>query len=379
MTRRARGEGTVVRDGDGWIALLWVDGRRRKRRGATQQDALDRLGELRTERDNGLPGSRSDYTVGDLLDDWLRHGQHSKRWEPSTLDGYTSIVDAHLRPQLGRVTLRRLTTQRVQRMLDEIAAGGRAPQTVKNIRDALRSALGLAMRQERVLRNVAGLADTPPANSPEVQPLSLDEAQRFLDALGGERLRSLYALAVGTGLRQSELIGLRWEDVDLDVRMLHVRRKTYRRRYGLHTGRPKSAKSQRTIPIPDALVSELQGHRLRQLEEQVASPVGWEDPGLLFANQRGGAVGGDYLRRRLAVVLARADLPSIHFHDLRHTAASMLHAMGCSMKEIQDTLGHADFSLTANTYTHLTAESRRGVADRMDAFFGGAGVLKIPD
>lgn len=368
MSRRARGEGSVAKDGAGYVALLHIDGKRVKRRARTKTEAVALLAELRRIRDENedLPPAReSRYTVGQLLDDWLAHGEAIRDWTPATAEGYRSIVEAHLRPALGRLDARRLPRARVQRLIADLSVD-RTPGTVRNIHAVLRSAIAFG----RVSPNATDV-ELPSVRREQVQPLSLAQTQRLMRALEGERYRVLYIVTLVLGLRQSEVREIRWDDIDLDLRLLHVRRRSYRRGGAEHTGRTKSERSRRTIRFPEEIALLLRYHleRQREIREALGS---WEQPGLVFTNRRGGYVYGPYLRTRLRLVLRRASLDEdLRFHDLRHTAASMLLAMGATLKDVQETLGHSDYQLTANTYTHLLDESRNAIADRMGAFLRG--------
>jgi integrase len=217
----------------------------------------------------------STITVGELLDRWLDEAV-ALTVRPRTLASYTYIVRVHLRPALGDVPLASLTAQHVQGLLNAKAASGLAPRTVGYLRGVLRQALGFAERMDLVGRNVARLARPPRVPRRQVSPLTIEQARIFRAAVAGDRLEALYLVAVGCGLRQGEILGLRWGDVDLEGRTLRVRFALARVSGELALVEPKSATSRRTVPMPTFVAEALAAHRVRQAAE--APPAGRRRP-----------------------------------------------------------------------------------------------------
>lgn len=239
-------------------------------------------------------------------------------------------------------------------------------------RAVLRKALNQALRWGLVTKNAATLADPPKAEPREIRPLDPDEARRFLDAARGDRLEALYSVALSLGLRMGEILGLRWEDVDLDARTLTVRKQLQRL-----DGKPqlvdlKTRQSRRTLALPAGLAGALREHRKRQLEARLLAGERWrgEDWGLVFTSTIGTPLDPRNLTDRYKALLARAGLPALRFHDLRHSCASLLIAQGIPAKIVMETLGHSQISLTLNTYAHVFPEVQRQAAEAMDRLFG---------
>lgn len=250
-------------------------------------------------------------------------------------------------------------------------ASGLSARTVQYIHATLRRALGQALKWDLVARNVATLVDPPRVVRPEVQPLTPEAAKALLEAARGDRLSALYTVALALGLRQGELLGLRWADVDLDNGFLHVRRALQRIDGKLQLVEPKTAKSRRTIAMPAFVVAALREHRLRQGLERMFVGEGWQDAfGLVFTTAIGTPLDEGNVRRQFKRLLAKAGLPDMRFHDLRHSCASLLLAQGLSLRAIMEVLGHSQIALTANTYTHILPQMQREAADAMDRFFG---------
>jgi integrase len=205
-----------------------------------------------------------------------------------------------------------------------------------------------------VPRNVTEAVEPPRPAPKEMRPLSPAEARRLLDAAGGERFEALYVLAVTTGMRQGELLALKWQDVDLQNGTLSVGRTLTRVGGRVALGEPKTKKSRRSIRLTPRAAGTLRAHLERQLREIEVLGDRYQDQGLLFATDTGGPINPSNLRKRsLAPLLRKARLPHIRFHDLRHTCATLLLTQGTHPKFIQELLGHATVAITLDTYSHV--------------------------
>ena len=214
--------------------------------------------------------------------------------------------------------------------------------------------------------NLPGGAEAPAAPRREFRTLSPGEAARFLKAALSDRLYGLHVLALHTGMRLGELLGLRWADVDLNGAVLSVRQQVYRLAGEWHYSEPKTAAGRRTISLSASAVEALRVCRLRQNEERLQASA-WEDNDLVFCNRLGRPLEkATLLRRSFWPALERAGLPRIRFHDLRHTAASLLLAEGVHPKIVQERLGHSSISMTMDTYSHVTPNLQAEAAERMD-------------
>jgi len=192
-----------------------------------------------------------------------------------------------------------------------------------------------------------------------------------LEVAKQDRLYALYALALTTGMRQGELLGLRWADVDLDRATVHVRQQLRRLKgEGMHFSEPKTARGRRTIALPDMAIDVLKLHRKAQLEARLAAGSLWQDYDLVFPNQTGKPMERQNINRRSFLpLLDKAGLPRIRFHDLRHSAATLLLAQGVHPKVVQERLGHSQISLTMDTYSHVLPDMQQEAARKPDAFF----------
>jgi integrase len=230
----------------------------------------------------------------------------------------------------------------------------------------LRRALGQAVRWGVLARNVAALVDPPKQTHHELSPLAPEECRLLLDHIRGEPLEALYVLALSTGLRQGELLGLKWVDVELESARLTVRRALGRTVDGIGFVEPKTPGSRRSIGLPNIAASALKEHRRRQLEQRLLVGASWRDLDLVFCSQIGTPLDGSNLTHRFQRILAAAGLPRRRFHDLRHSAATLLLVQGVSPRVVQELLGHSSVTLTLGTYSHVVPALKREAADRMD-------------
>ncbi len=194
-----------------------------------------------------------------------------------------------------------------------------------------------------------------------------DEARAFLGAARGDDLEALYRLALSTGLRQGELLGLKWEDLNIDGAELRVNHALQRFGGALHLVPPKTVRSRRSVPIPALAVETLRTHRARQRDARLLAGARWHETGLVFATKWGTPIEPTNATRSFKRLLARAGLRQIRFHDLRHSCATLLLVQGVSPRVVMEILGHSQISLTMNTYSHVIPALQREAAARLDA------------
>lgn len=366
--RRGHGEGSIKRRADGlWEARVSLPaGKRRSFYGKTRREVQDKLRAALHDLDAGLDLVAGRQTVSQFLDAWLADvAKPSVR--PSTFDSYAGHVRLHLKPTLGYHQLAKLTPQHVQAMMNAQSAAGLAPKTVQNCRAVLRRALGQAMKWGLVSRNVATLAEPPRSMKAAVTPLTAAQARAFIAATAADRLGPLFHVAIASGLRQGELLGLRWRDVDLLEGTINVRHAMQRIDGALTFVEPKTALSRRTVTLPSSAVAALRTQRVRQNETRLLAGDRWQDWGLVFASTIGTPLNPSNVIHRLHTLLAAAGLPRQRFHDLRHCAASLLLAGGVAPRTIMGILGHSQISLTMNTYAHLSPALEHDAARALDA------------
>ena len=369
---RGNGEGSIFRRTDGrWCAQvsLGYEGGRRKRKtvyGDTRREVKDQLTKLMHDKQRGLPVSMERQTVEQFLKHWLEDlARPSIR--PSTYRSYEQLVRIHIAPRIGRVQLSKLTPQHVQTLLQDCSGSGLSPRTVAYIHATLRNALNRAVRWDLLVRNPAALVDPPRAEQHEFRVLTVEEAGRFLNAIKDHRLEGLYTVAISLGLRQGEALGLTWNDVAFDAGTITIRGQLQRVDGKLQIVPTKTSRSRRTIALPAVTLNALRRHRVRQLEERTAAGGRWQEYDFVFTTTIGTPLDGRNVTQDFQQLLLRNGLPRLRFHDLRHTAATLLLAQGVHVRTIMEILGHSQISLTMNTYAHVMPTMQRDAAEKMDA------------
>jgi integrase len=377
MSRRGPGEGTIYQRKDGrWqgaVHLGYQNGKRVRKFviGHSRKEAGDKLAVLLKARDERRPIPDQHLKVGPFLRRWL-DGVARPTIRVSTYTSYDDIVRLHLVPGLGHISLAKLAPDEIQAFLNAKLEDGLSPRRVQYIHAVLRRALVTAERWGLASRNVAKLVDPPRVPRHEIRPFNPQQARLLLDAAIGDRLEALYVTALATGLRQGELLGLRWEDVDLHAEnVLRVRHTLARVNGKLELLEPKTERSRRTVVLPEIAVAALRAHRTRQRMERLVAGSRWVDTGHVFATSVGTALDAAAVTRSLQRLLVRAGLPQSRFHDLRHAAATFLLAQGFMLEDVKNLLGHSSIVLTSNTYGHILEQRQREVARGMDIVLGG--------
>ena len=365
MARRGNGEGTINRRSDGrWegkYTVQTVNGPKRKTiYGKGYEEVRQKLAKAVADRDSGIVFDADELRVAEWLDSWLKDTLKplvtAGKMAHSTYVRYEGIVCRHLSPALGHRKLKNLTRAEVRRLYRE-KAEQLSPRSVDYIHVTLQKALSQAMRDDLIPRNVAaGERPRSTRNREEIKALSSGQAAKLVGAARGTRNEALFVVALHTGLRQGELLGLKWKDIDLEGRRLSVRRALKPTDHGLDFGPPKNKASRRAVPLTKTAVAALRGHRSRQNGERLRLGDLWEDDGLVFPNRVGRPLDHnnlyyrDYKRLLEAAGLAGEGFT---FHSLRHTFATELFNQRKRPKVIQSLLGHSSITQTMDTYSHL--------------------------
>ncbi|PLS87636.1 MAG: site-specific integrase [Actinobacteria bacterium] len=371
MGKRGNGEGTVYehkRNGKkvgyrgAYIVHTAKGPKRRYVGGKTREEVRRKLVKAMADRDGGLVFDAGSLTVGEYLDRWLSDCVKGTVRE-STFERYGYVVRPHIKPTLGQIKLKSLTTAHVRGFYREKLDAGLSPATVHKMHVVLHKALDQAVADGMISRNVTDALKLPRIDREEINPLTAEEANRLIEAARGDRLEALYVLAVHSGLRQGELLALRWEDLDLEARTLRVRR-TLTWAGGKHSlTEPKTKKSRRTVRLTTGAVAALRDHLKRQLSEMDRLGSLYQNGNLVFANEIGGIVNPSNLRNRsFAKLLERAGLNGVRFHDLRHTCATLLLSKNVNPKIVSEMLGHANIAITLDTYSHVLPDMQEKAA-----------------
>lgn len=375
LVKRPNGTGSkAYQRADGrWVAKLTL-GRRHGRqwqRGyysrTSAEDAEKKRDEARRRLGIGQDLDDPNLPLRDYLADWLRR-QEVKGLATSTLRRYRQIVANQLEPMLGSVAVGSLTPERIEGMLEELAASALADRTVFHARDVLRNALKRAVRKHVLLRNPATDAEMPVREpGDEQRSLTPSEAIDLVRGLGGHRWHAAIIVAMTTGMREGEVLRLRWPDVDEETR-------------GLRVPGTKTKDSRMPIALPETAAVALRAWRRQQAAERLQAGAEWKDRHeLVFTRPDGRPASARSVLDDLQRAARQAGLGHLTFHQLRHTAGSLLQAEGVDLKTIQRVLRHSTISTTADRYVHVVDAALVDAADRMDHLFARAGQLLPPE
>ena len=370
----AKGDGITKRKDGRYMARYTIHtpgGPKRKLiYGKKYKEVKKKPNEARGDAARGITYDAGAQTVGEYLVRWLSDSVRDTVRQ-RTYERYESIVRVHLDPSIGRLKLKALTPAHVRALYRERLDAGLAPRSVLHIHRILSKALKQAHDDGLVPRNAAGTVRPPRPRREEIRPLNREQVRILFKAAREDRLEALYVVAVTAGLRRGELQGLKWDDVDLSgvTGTLQVRRTLSEPRGGYIFEAPKSGKG-RSVRLTRKATASLREHRKRQLEERMQKAGLWRDHGLVFPSGIGTPLLGGNLNRAFKATLQRAGLPSIRFHDLRHTCATLLLRQGVNPKYVQELLGHSDISITLNVYSHVLPDMGDAAAGAMDAALG---------
>ena len=372
MARRANGEGNIrQRPSDGlWEARVTVGTKRRSFYGKTREAVHKQLVVAMKARQDGVPVPPQRESVQTFVKGWLEASRSSVR--PTTWDKYRRDLELHVLPFIGGVPLSRLSPQHLQRLYGEMLEAGLSARSVLHVHAVIHRVLAQAMRWGVVGRNVADLVDLPQTDRSNWQVLDAAQVRLLLKAAEGDPLEALYVLAVTTGMRQGELLALRWRDADLERGTLTVNGTLNRIGGGWSIGEPKTSRSRRLVVLPEVGRAALQRHRVAQVEWRLRAGTCWQENGLVFTTAIGTPLEpGNVLRRSYRPLLERAGLPPVRFHDLRHTAATLLLGQGVHPKIASEMLGHSTVAITLDLYSHVTESMQRQAAGAMDTLLAG--------
>jgi len=381
-TRRGHHEGHRYRRADGrweWKITL-PNGERRSFYGKTEREAREKKNRAIRDYESGLSRNAERLTVNQYVMEWLETVAR-ERVRPSTLTAYTSHFDIHIKPAMKGIKLRDLEPDDVNRMLAGIVRGGATPATANRVRATLRAALASALKSRYVTHNAAALSEPRKERKTRISPLTIEQARLLIADVKDDRIGPLVETAIYTGMRQGELLALRWQDVDLEECVVTVSRTLTWEKNPSETGPkmlpvfsdPKTDKSHRRIRLTAKAVAALERQHAKVIElEQKATVTRWKPiPGedLVFPSAFGGPLNNSNVTNRLQGILKRLELPRQRFHDLRHLTASLLLAEGVDIFTVKEILGHSQIALTANIYGHLTEKLADDAASRLDRAF----------
>lgn len=372
MAKRKHDEGSVFQRKDGrWVAQVRLESGKMKQRyfkPNQEKEARAALRKMLNEKEQGTLPTGPNQTLKAYLEQWLEQ-VHKPRVRKSSYQLYQLMLNKHIIPALGHIQLQRLTAQHVQAFYNHELESGLATKTVRGYHALLHLALKNAVKWNLVARNVCDLVSPPIPQRHEMHPLTPEQAQQLIQAAHEQGLRALLTVAIATGMRKGELFGLHWQDVDFGAGCLYVRRSVRRvPEYGVVESEPKTQRGRRRITLPVFVIDALKQHQeyQRTLHETASQ---WEEKDIVFTNGRGGYLDVSGFHRAFKELLESAELPNIRFHDLRHSAATILLQMGVHPKVVQELLGHSSISVTMDTYSHMLPTMQQEMMNRLNDLF----------
>lgn len=368
--KRPNGDGSFHKRPDGrWQGRITLpSGARRSFYGPTRAAVIEKVREAQRNAEMGLASLTREQTFAMFLDHWLIDVA-KPAVRPTTYESYEQIIRNRIKPDLGKTKLSAVTPQQIQALYTRLSKTLK-PASIVRTHAIIHAALKQAVLWNLIARNAADAVRPPSIPRPELQYLNREQVQKLVADAPDDTAAALYAVAATCGLRRGELLGLRWSDLDFEKGQLTVQRTAHRiKGEGFVFGEPKTRAGRRTIRAGAFALNALRKQRARQLEQRLYAGPAWEDTGLIFTSGLGTPLEPARVTRRFQETLKRAGLPSVRFHDLRHTAATLLIEQGVAIKAVQATLGHSTIATTMDVYSHVTPAMQDSVAEAMDRLF----------
>ena len=388
--RRSNGEGSIVKNMRNGIQIGWrasitigTDDKgklvRKQFTGKTQQDVKNKLQEYKKQMLMGVL-NEDKLTVSDWFYSWL-FDYRKQDLKPKSFQRYHGVYKNYIEnTDFGNIKLNDLRTTHLQRHYKKLLDNGITPTTIRQINTNLKTCLNEAERQGYIQKNWCKLVTLPKKeDNKEVKILTKEEQQSFLEAIKGHDLELLYIVALGTGLRIGEILGLKWSDIDFKNNELHVNRNLQKVAlyeddkvigYEVVESTPKTKNSLRTIPVPQNIIKKLRTHKKEQNELILLLQEEYDNKNYVFCNKLGKPIEDKRPGRNLKTILTSIGIDPIKFHALRHTYATRLFEAGIPPKTVQHLMGHSDIETTMNIYTHVMKEQKLEAVEKINSIFG---------
>lgn len=339
---------------------------------ATKKAAESWLAQTVADLERGTLVMPATATVAELVDLWLE-GTMRRRLRPGSYKDYERYMRVHVKPGIGHLKVQAVTAVTLQSWYRRMLEAGVSPRTVQGCHIRIKGAFAAALDWGLIAASPCDRA-RPPAHAPERFAVwTPEQGAAFLCASEGRRFHAVWVLALSTGMRQGELLGLRWRDVDLEARTVTLRHQVRRAGDGWEMAPLKTAGSSRTITLPEEAVAALRRHRIAQVERRLKAGARWQDWDMVCATSIGTPVHHRRLRQEFLEDVSLAGVPRVRFHDLRHSHASWLLRAGVPVQVVSQRLGHTSAKQTLDRYAHLLPGMQERAADVVADVLFGAG------
>jgi integrase len=389
LSKKSNGEGSIRKRSNGSWEARYTCGYnpdtgkqiRKSIYGHTKQEVQVKLREIYASMDNGTFIEPTKFAVGMWLDTWLEEYKKKNIRNPTYLV-YKDAIRLHVNPKIGSILLSKLRPEHIQRLINDLQTdsgrndgkkGGLSPATVIKIKNILHAAFKQAVKNSLMARNPIEAVEAPKLKQKEIKFLSPQEQETFVSVIKEDRFRPLFLVALGTGMRIGELLALTWDCVDFDKQTLYVNKSlSYTKNSSTNklvyvVNDPKTPTSRRQIPLNESIIKILRQHRSAQMQERLKAGSAWINLDLVFCTETGNFLNPRNINRKLYYISETNNLPKISFHCLRHTFATRAFEANIKPKVVQEILGHADISMTLNTYTHAMDDTKREEMKKMES------------
>jgi integrase len=367
IKKRGQNEGSIYfhNKSKSWCAQISLEGKRISKYFKIKTEARAWIKETLDQIDNGLTFKGANSTVKQFLSEWII--AVTPNLAPTSARDYASYINRHINPYLGKIKLSELRPDHVQTFYNRLSQKGCTQSTIRIVHAVLHKSLNQAVRWGLIGRNPASLVEKPKPKKKEMKTWNNLQVMSFLSVIQDPKYQALFYLAVTTGMRQGELLGLMWEDLDWITGYIQVKRQLQRiTGYGKVLRKPKTASGQRMIVLGQTALDMLKENKENQFKLKNFAGEKWEENDFIFTSNKGTGIEPRRMYLMFKKYSAKANLPSIRLHDLRHTAATLMLQENVHPKIVQERLGHSDITLTLNTYSHVTPVMQSDVAEKLD-------------
>jgi integrase len=373
--KRGNNEGSIFRLPSGrWCGQVSHEGHRQSKSFLTQKECIDWVRKNRNLISDGMSYANAQITLAEYLEDWLITKKNQRRY--GTWVHYNWLAHGYIIPALGNIKLKDLRAQQIQDLYNRLLQSGTGIPTVRKMHAVLTGVMNQAVKHEVILRNPVSLVEQPEKPDKEMVILTETQISQFLVTAKNHRLEALFHLAITTGMRESELLGLKWKDIDWARQTIKVERQFERPHgEGVCFTPPKTKRGKRSIKIGGKSIELLRNHYQLQQDERIRAGEAWKEYNLIFPTRVGTPIHQRDLVRSYKILLRDAGLPTFRFHDLRHTAASLLLNNNIPVIVVSRRLGHAKPSITTDVYGHLLPNMQDEAAEMIEGLVTPTEVL----
>lgn len=367
-TRKRNGDGHTYVFRNGFRTVIESDGRSFSANGKTasesQRKAKAKVKEARP-LNIGIDREGSRITVAEYLAKWLET-THRRKLADTTYKRYVGLANGHIIPILGDIQLRNVTKNDVNEMVRVMHLAGQSPHSQHQARAVLSAMFVDAIKSDVVSTNPVANSEKIRLGDHEAEPLTLEESIRVISGASAVRLKLRWRVSLFYGLRQGEVVGLRWKDIDLVAATMSIRVQMQKVGKVAQHVPLKTRASRRVLPLDSEMLKLFRQHKAEQALLRLSAGPAWVDNDLVFPNAEGKFMQSSWDSKLWHHALATAEVPERRLHDARHTCATILHANGHDVESIRRFLGHSSIQMTSSTYIHGDPKPLMGIAGTLE-------------